>query len=146
MACLNSKILPSKINFLLNFFGHLMTSEVKDHVYKVEDYLVMISEVFLCKKISKLRVQMACLNSKNLPSKVNFLTIFFGHLMTSEVKGHFYKVEDNLVNYMHKNFRNDIWTGLCVRRFQSYEFKWHVLTAKIFRQRSIFQQFFSAIQ
>ena len=56
MACLNSKILPSKINFLLNFFGHLMTSEVKDHVYKVEDYLVMISEVFLCKKISKLWV------------------------------------------------------------------------------------------
>ena len=60
---------------------------------------------------NKLQVQMACLNSKNLPSKVNFLTIFFGHLMTSEVKGHFYKVEANLVNYMHKKFRNDIWTA-----------------------------------
>ena len=67
------------------------------------------------KKISKLRVQMACLDSKNLPSRVNFLTIFFGHLMTSEVKGHFYKVEENLVNYMHKNFCNDMRTGLCVR-------------------------------
>ena len=46
--------------------------------------------------------------------------------MTSEVKGHFYKVEDNLVNHMQKKIRNDIWTGLCVRRFQSYEFN-HVM-------------------
>ena len=63
----------------------------------------------MCKKVSKLRVQMACLSSKNLPSKVNFLTTFFGHLMTSEVKGHFYKVEANLVNYMPKNFCNNIY-------------------------------------
>ena len=56
-----------------------------------------------------------CLNSKNLPSKVNFSRIFFGHSITSEVKGHLYKVKDNLVNYEHKNFRSDIWTGLCVR-------------------------------
>ena len=52
--------------------------------------------------------------------------------MTSEVKDQLNKVEDHVVNYMHKNFRNDIWTGLSVRRFQSYEFKWHVLTAKLF--------------
>ena len=57
--------------------------------------------------------------------------------MTSEVKGHFYKVEDNLVNYMHKNYRNDIWTSLCVW----YKFKWHVLKVKIFRQRSISKHF-----
>ena len=62
----------------------------------------------MCKKVSKLRVQMACLNSKNLPSKVNFLLNLFGHLMTSEVKDHFYKVEDYLVNYMPETFGNDI--------------------------------------
>ena len=42
--------------------------------------------------------------------KGQFFNNFFGHLMTSEVKGQFYKVEANLVNYMHKNFCNDIWT------------------------------------
>ena len=57
---------------------------------------------------------MACLNSKNFPSKVNFLTIVFGHTVTSEVKGHLYKVEDNLDNYMHKKFRNDILTDCFV--------------------------------
>ena len=43
---------------------------------------------------------------------------------------------------MHKNFRNDIWTGLCARIFQSYKFKWHVLVVKIFRQRSILTNLF----
>ena len=31
--------------------------------------------------------------------------------MTSEVKDHSYKNGDNLVNYVHKNFRNDIWNA-----------------------------------
>ena len=84
---------------------------------------------------------MTCLNSKNIPSKVNFPTIFFGHSMTSEVKGHFYKVQDNFMKCIYENFRNDIWTGLCVRRFQRYKFKWHVLKVKIFRQRSISKHF-----
>ena len=97
-----------------------MTSEFKDHFYKVEDNVVnymqknrndILNYLFFQLQFNKLQVQMACLNSKNLPSKVNFLLNIFGHLMTSEVKDHFYKVEDNLVNYMHKNFRNDIWTG-----------------------------------
>ena len=57
--------------------------------------------------------------------------------MTSEVNDHFYKDEDHVVNYMHKNFRNDIWAGLRMRRFQSYEFKWYVLIAKLFRPSKV---------
>ena len=30
--------------------------------------------------------------------------------MISEVKGHFYKIEDNLVEYMQKRFCDDIWS------------------------------------
>ena len=37
--------------------------------------------------------------------------------MTSEFKDHFYKVKDNLVNYIITNFHNDILTGCLVMSF-----------------------------
>ena len=46
------------------------------------------------------------------------------------------------MKYIYESFRNDIWTGYSVRRFQSYKFKGHVLKVKIFRQRLNFNNFF----
>ena len=51
--------------------------------------------------------------------KGQFLKFFFGHSMTSEVKDHLYKLVGNPMNHMHKNFRNDIWTGCLVMCFKA---------------------------
>ena len=51
--------------------------------------------------------------------------------MTSEVKGHFYKVVDNPFKYMYKKFRNNILTGSWIRSFQSYNFIWNDFIDKI---------------
>ena len=47
-------------------------------------------------------------------SKGNSFNIFFGHSMTSEVKGHIYKVVDKPLNFMHTKFCTDILTGCLV--------------------------------
>ena len=97
----------------------------------------------ICKVSTALRSSIGALKTYiKISSKVTFSTIFLGHLMTSEAKDYFYKVEDNLVNYIHKKLCHYIWAGLCVKRFQSFEFKWHVLTAKIYSERSIFKILF----
>ena len=77
----------------------------------------------ICKVSTALRSSIGALKTYiKISSKVTFSTIFLGHLMTSEAKDYFYKVEDNLVNYIHKKLCHYIWAGLCVKRFQSFEF------------------------
>ena len=81
-----------------------------------------------CKGLTALRSSIAAWKTHKNSVKGHIWIFFFWQSMTSEVKDYFYKLVDILINYMHKKFCNDIWTGSCVRRFQSYK-----LILKFFR-------------
>ena len=49
--------------------------------------------------------------AREIGKKVILLTIFFGYSATSEVKYLFYKVMDNPVKYMYKNFCKNVTNG-----------------------------------
>ena len=77
---------------------------------------------FMIYNLPKLRFQIEWSKLLKWPSKVKLSTTFFGLLETSEVKSQFYKVVDNSVKYMYKNFRKNIITGSWDISFQSYDF------------------------
>ena len=59
-------------------------------------------------------------NFKDIMSvKVIFLLFFFWLSMTSEIKYHFYKVVDNLVECMYKDFQKNIMTDSWFRSLKS---------------------------
>ena len=136
-----------------NFFGHSLTSEVKGHVYKVVNNYVKC----MCKKFRKSIINYSwsrsfksydfILNefmSKNF-NKGHTFNNFFGHSMTSEVKGHFYKVVDNYVTCMSKNFRKNIMNYSWYRSFKSYDFILNDFIDKNFRKGHTLNNFFRTL-
>ena len=85
-----------------------MTSEAKGYCDEVVDNPVK----YLCKKFHKNNMTGFCFTSfqsnyfkrhdqhTKMSVKDQISKIIFGHLMTSEVKDHFYKVEVNLMKYL----------------------------------------------
>ena len=71
-----------------------------------------------------------------------FWQSFFGCLVTSEVKGQFYKVIDNAAKYMYKNFRKNIITCSWIRTFLSYDFILNDFMDKNFRKVHTFLTIF----
>ena len=111
-----------------------MASAVKGHVYKVVKKFVKISWIIHDLEASKVMISYWMNSWIKISIKVIHSTIFFGHSMTSEVKGHFYKVVDNYVKCMCKKFRKNIMNYSWYRSFESYDFILNDFIDKYFRK------------
>ena len=111
-------------------FGHSMTSEVKGHLNKVMDK----SLKYLYKNFRKNIMNYSWYRSfksydfilndfieKNV-CKGHSFNNFFGHSLTSEVKGHVYRVVHNYVKCMCKKFRKNIINIFMIKKLQKLWF------------------------